>query len=116
MSNNLNRSRVVVNKYTDTPSDITSGVCSDGEIVISTKKGNEGLYIKNNEGEILKIIGKIADIILAPADPNLNTISIIVFITLIPLDNKLLSLTASLNDLYFIYFTSSFGIIAYIFL
>ena len=57
MSNNLNRSRVVVNKYTDTPSDITSGICSDGEIVISTKKGNEGLYIKNNEGEILKIIG-----------------------------------------------------------
>lgn len=56
MSNNLNRSRIVVNKYTDTPSDIISGVCSDGEIVISTKKGNEGLYIKNNEGEIVKII------------------------------------------------------------
>lgn len=56
MSNNLNRTRVIVNKYTDTPSDIISGVCSDGEIVISTKKGNEGLYIKNDEGEIVKII------------------------------------------------------------
>ncbi len=55
MSNNLNRSRIVVNKYTDTPSDIISGVCWDGEIVISTKKGNEGLYIKNDEGEIVKI-------------------------------------------------------------
>jgi hypothetical protein len=55
MSNNLNRSRVVVNKYTDTPSDIISGVCTDGEIVISTKKGNEGLYIKNNINEIVKI-------------------------------------------------------------
>ena len=55
MSNNLNKLRTVINKYTDKPSDIVEGVCSLGEIVISTQKNNEGIYIKNNADEIVKI-------------------------------------------------------------
>lgn len=55
MSNNLNKLRTVINKYTDKPSDIVEGVCSLGEIVISTQKNNEGIYIRNNADEIVKI-------------------------------------------------------------
>ena len=56
MSSNLNKTRSVINKFTDTPSDITNDVCIEGEIVISNKKGQEGIYIKNNENEIVKIV------------------------------------------------------------
>ena len=56
MSNNLNKLRTVINKYTDKPSDIVEGVCSLGEIVISTQKNNEGIYIKNNANEDSNII------------------------------------------------------------
>ena len=57
MQNNLNKTRSVINKFTDTPSDIKNNVCVEGEIVISNKKGQEGIYIKNNENEIVKIVG-----------------------------------------------------------
>jgi hypothetical protein len=57
MGNNLNRIKKVINKFTDTLSTITISILSDGELVISTKKGDEGLYIKNNINEIVKIGG-----------------------------------------------------------
>lgn len=59
MSNNLDKLRSVINKYTDEPSGITENVCSLGEIVISTQKGGEGVYIKNNANEIVKIGGNV---------------------------------------------------------
>jgi hypothetical protein len=59
MSNNLDKLRSVINKYTDEPSGITENVCSLGEIVISTQKGGEGVYIKNNVNEIVKIGGNV---------------------------------------------------------
>lgn len=59
MSNNLDKLRSVINKYTDEPSGITENVCSLGEIVISTQKGGEGIYIKNNANEIVKIGGNV---------------------------------------------------------
>lgn len=59
MSNNLVKSRSVINKYTDEPSGITENVCSLGEIVVSTQKGGEGIYIKNNANEIVKIDGNV---------------------------------------------------------
>ena len=57
MNNNLNKQRVVVNKYTDNPLDIISSVFHDGfgEIVLSVKAGEEGIYIKNDAGEVIKI-------------------------------------------------------------
>lgn len=56
MLGNLNKTRSVINKFTNTPSDITKDVCVDGEIVISNKKGQEGIYIKNTDNEIVKIV------------------------------------------------------------
>ena len=57
MENNLNKQRILVNKYTDNPSDIISSVFHDGfgEIVLSVKAGEEGIYIKNDAGEVIKI-------------------------------------------------------------
>lgn len=59
MIDNLNKSRVLVNKHTDNPSDINSDVFYSGygEVAISIKKGEEGIYIKNNENEVVKIAG-----------------------------------------------------------
>lgn len=59
MNDSLNKKRSVINKYTDVPSNITDNVCTMGEIVISTQKGSEGIYIKNNASEIIKISGNI---------------------------------------------------------
>ena len=57
MENNLNKQRILVNKYTDNPSDIISSVFHDGfgEIILSVKAGEEGIYIKNDAGEVIKI-------------------------------------------------------------
>ena len=59
MSSNLNRKKIVINKYTDVLSDIVSNAFSSGygEVVLSIKKGDEGIYIKNNINEVVKIGG-----------------------------------------------------------
>ena len=57
MSDNLNKLRSVLNKFTDQPNNITKDNCSDGEIVISNKSGQEGIFIKNDNGEIVMAAG-----------------------------------------------------------
>jgi hypothetical protein len=53
--NNLNNIRKVINKYSNSDEDIKDYLFSDGEIVICPSKDNEGFYIKNDNGELVKI-------------------------------------------------------------
>lgn len=57
MENNLNKQRILVNKYTDNPLDIISDAFYSGygEVILSIKKGEEGIYVKNDAGEITKL-------------------------------------------------------------
>lgn len=52
---NLNNTRKVINKYSNSENDIKNYSLLDGEMVISTVKENEGIYIKNENGELVKI-------------------------------------------------------------
>lgn len=56
--NNLNITRKIINKYSNSEEDIKNYKPSKGEMVISTIKGSEGIYIKNAEDTLVKI-GKI---------------------------------------------------------
>lgn len=56
--NNLSYTRKIINKYSNSDEDIKKYSFSDGEMVISTVKGSEGIYIKNAEDTLVKI-GKI---------------------------------------------------------
>jgi hypothetical protein len=48
--------RIVVNKHFDDISKITSeSFVNKGEIIVSNQVGNEGIFIKNNNGEIFLI-------------------------------------------------------------
>jgi hypothetical protein len=57
MENNLNKQRILVNKYTDNPLEIISDAFYSGygEVILSIKKGEEGIYVKNDAGEITKL-------------------------------------------------------------
>jgi hypothetical protein len=52
---NLSNTRKIINKYSNSDEDIKNYSFSDGEIVISTLKNNEGIYIKNEEDALVKI-------------------------------------------------------------
>jgi hypothetical protein len=52
---NLNGNRKIINKYSDSENDIKNYQLDKGEIVISTVKNNEGIYIKNSENLLVKI-------------------------------------------------------------
>ena len=52
---NLSNTRKIINKYSNSDEDIKKYSFSDGEIVISTLKNNEGIYIKNEEDALVKI-------------------------------------------------------------
>lgn len=56
--NNLSNTRKIINKYSNSEEDIKNYQLSKGEMVISTVKGSEGIYIKNTENLLVKI-GKI---------------------------------------------------------
>lgn len=59
--NNLNSKRKIINKYSNSEENIEKYLLDNdnkGEIVISTVKGSEGIYIKNEEDTLVKI-GKI---------------------------------------------------------
>lgn len=57
MENNLNKQRIIVNKYTDSPIDIIKDAFYSGygEVIISIKKGEEGIYAKNDANEVVKL-------------------------------------------------------------
>lgn len=56
MANNLEKQRIVINKYTDIPSDIKNAFYSGyGEVIISIKEGEEGIYAKNVANEVVKL-------------------------------------------------------------
>lgn len=57
MTNNINKQRIVVNKYTDNKDDITSGsfYSGYGEIILSIKEGEEGIYIKNDKDDVINL-------------------------------------------------------------
>lgn len=54
---NLNNNRKIINKYSNSVEDIEKYPFSGGEIVISTLKDEEGIYIKNEEDKLIKIGG-----------------------------------------------------------
>lgn len=58
--NNLSNTRKIINKYSNSEDDIKNyqNQLIKGEMVISTVKGSEGIYIKNTEDLLVKI-GKI---------------------------------------------------------
>lgn len=64
MSNNLKRTRIVVNKYTEKPSEIISDVFSSGygEIALSIDKCDEGIFLKNNENEVVRLTNMHQDL------------------------------------------------------
>lgn len=66
MSNNLDKTRILINKYTDTPSAINDNnfYSGHGEFIISIKENEEGIYIKNEKDEIVKIGELKEDVII----------------------------------------------------
>lgn len=57
MSNNINKKRIVVNKYTNNPSEIIEDAFYSGygELILSIKNGEESIFTKNENGEIVKL-------------------------------------------------------------
>jgi len=64
MDNNLKRTRIVVNKYTEKPSEIIPDVFSSGygEIALSIDKCDEGIFLKNNENEVVRLTNMHQDL------------------------------------------------------
>lgn len=52
---NIGRSRKVINKFTEVKNSVSAETIDKGEIIILTKKDEEGAFIKNNNDEIVKI-------------------------------------------------------------
>jgi hypothetical protein len=57
MTNNLKKQRIVVNKYTNIPTEIILDAFYSGygEVILSIRKGEEGIYAKNDAGEVVKL-------------------------------------------------------------